>query len=226
MTDKNNKTTIIILSVAVIGLLAVIFFAINESANELSAETVAEKMVNYINENFMGPETKASLINFSDEGSVYKFRLSIEGMEFDSYASKDGMYLFPEGIDTREEMLLEEFQEPETPDLSDINPQEMADFINCLADADFRIYGANWCGWTSQLVGMFGGWDAVKPVYIECTEQEELCQEKEIMGYPTILVKGQDYQGSRTFDDFAKTTGCLAPMGSENQNSENPAGGC
>ena len=84
-------------------------------------------------------------------------------------------------------------------------------FVTCLERAGFRIYGANWCGWTRKLVDEFGGFDVVKPIYIECTEQQRLCNEKGIRGYPTILIKDKPYIGERTFEGFEKATGCKAP---------------
>lgn len=238
MTEKNNKTTIIALSLVVVFLVLVIASIKNTAtedsfsaeAGELSPEVVADKMVNYINDHFLQPDSEAYLVEVLDEGSVYRMTLSIEGMEFDSFASKDGMFLFPEGYDLTEspfpEDPSEEVQTAPTQELSDVDPEELALFVECLKDADFVIYGANWCGWTTRLVDTLGGQETVSPIYIECTEKEDLCSQKEIRGYPTILVKDEPYQGDRTFEGFSKATGCLAPEGSQNQDAGNPAGGC
>jgi hypothetical protein len=230
MTEKNNKITIIALSLVIVGLLAAVVFIKNAAGDELSPEIVAEKMINYINDNnLLEPGAKASLVEVSDEGSVYKVRLSVDDMEFDSFASKDGIFLFPQGYDSRESLVAEEPQaEPsqDLPDLSDIDAKELAEFVGCLKDAGFVIYGADWCGWTKKLVEMFGGWEIVSSVYVECTEQAELCQQKDVTGYPTILINDKAYQGNRSFEGFSEVTGCFAPASSESQDTSSPAGGC
>jgi len=209
MTEKNNKIIIAALSLAIIGLLAVVFFLKDKDAGELSAEVVAERVINYINENFMEPGMEASLINVSDMTSVYKLRLSIGGREFDSFASKDGMFLFPEGYDMREDLVLEEpQQQAEAPEVPDIAPQEMARFVACLADAGFMIYGAEWCPHCTRLIDMLGGREIVDPIYVECPENEELCREKGVTAYPTILINGEIYEEARTFEGFSNATGC------------------
>ena len=238
MTEKNNKTTIALLCFIIIGLLAVIIIIIGLSAvviqqkgkspvDELPADVVAENMINYIKENFSDDGTEVSLLGVSDEGTVYKVSLNFGGRDFDSFASKDGRFLFPEGIDLKEIP-----EEPQTdpvddsPDLSDVDPKELTEFVSCLKDAGFVIYGANWCGWTTRLVDTFGGQEFVGPIYVECTEKTELCEEKEVRGYPTILVNDESYQGDRTFDGFSKATGCLAPAGSPKQETVSQTGGC
>jgi len=234
MKEKNNQI-IIALSVIVIGLLAAIVFITASNSEkspftaELPANVVGEKMINYINDRFLDPGEEVSLVEVADEGSVYRIRLNIMGAEFDSFASKDGSFLFPEGFDLREDFSAEGQQVTTGQDpseLSSIDVKDMTEFVGCLKGADFVIYGANWCGWTTQLVNMLGGWEAVGPVYIECTEEADLCKDKEIMGYPTILINGQLYQGERSFSGFSEATGCREPAGSENQSEVNPAGGC
>ena len=104
-----NKKIIIPLSIIVAGIIiASAFVFINEGKNkrpalkELSAELAAEKTINYINENILAKELVASLVDVSDIGSVYKIRLKIEETEFNSYISKDGEFLFPEGYNMNE----------------------------------------------------------------------------------------------------------------------------
>jgi len=87
-------------------------------------------------------------------------------------------------------------------------PGEASDFVTCLANAGFRIYGANWCGYTKALVSSFGGFDAVSSIYVECTEQASLCNQERIQGYPTIKINGATYNGERTFAGFSAATGC------------------
>ncbi|MBI2049876.1 MAG: hypothetical protein HYT35_00250 [Candidatus Staskawiczbacteria bacterium] len=63
----------------------------------MSKETLAQKGVDYINNNILSGQT-ATVIGASEESGLIKMRISIGGKEFDSYISKDGKLLFPEAI--------------------------------------------------------------------------------------------------------------------------------
>ncbi len=103
MLEKNNKTIFLgIVVAAIIVAGALIYIDRGDSAKDLPLETAAEKAIIYINENFLSQGITASLVNASDEGKVYKVHVEIkEGEsvlgEFDSYVSKDGEFIFPEG---------------------------------------------------------------------------------------------------------------------------------
>lgn len=68
----------------------------------LSPQKAAEKAIEFINKNMLQGAT-ASLVNVSEEGGVYKFRLKINEQEFDSYVTKDGKLLFTQGIDLNQQ---------------------------------------------------------------------------------------------------------------------------
>ncbi len=65
----------------------------------LTAQEVADKAINFINENkdSIAGGLTASLISVSEAGSVYKIHIKVGEGEYDSYATKDGTFLFPEG---------------------------------------------------------------------------------------------------------------------------------
>ena len=100
-----GKLTKILIPVAIIivGLLiAGAFIYINvwkpkETAAEKTslAQQIAEKAIKYINDNpNLTGGSAASLVSVLEDGSVYKIRLKIGEQEYDSYATKDGKYLF------------------------------------------------------------------------------------------------------------------------------------
>lgn len=64
-----------------------------------SAQQIAEKAINYINQNNLGGGATASLVEVVEEKEVYRIHLKIGDKEYDSYATKDGKFLFPQGID-------------------------------------------------------------------------------------------------------------------------------
>jgi hypothetical protein len=233
MFDIHRKNIIPVVVGIILAIIAGIIIYLDQksksSSKEMSLEAAAQEAVTYINENLLMSGLTASLLESSDAGSIYKLRLAIkEGEtalgELDSFVSKDGKFLFPEGYDMSESLDFGIEQDSGTEVL--LSPEEASKFVDCLEKANFVIYGANWCSWTSQLVQMLGGQEAVEPIYVECTEETDLCQEKEILGYPTILINGEQYEKERTFQGFSEATSCPAPVGSENLNSGNPSGGC
>jgi hypothetical protein len=238
MLGKNNRTiSLSIVAAAIIIAGALIYIDQSSSTKDLPMDAAAEKAMAYINENLLGPGMTAFLKEASDEGKVYKVRLEIKEEEnvlgeFDSYVSKDGEFMFPEGYNMNEGIVPEEETQGEEAATETqgeelgIPEEELAEFTECLASAGLVVYGANWCGWTGQLVQMLGGWDTVKPIYVECTEEAELCQEKEVAAYPTILINGEPYQGGRTFNDLSVATGCSVPEGGEDKSAGDPSGGC
>lgn len=91
-----------IVAAAVIIAGALIYIDRGSCGKAIPMEAAAEKAMAFINENLLGPGMAALLKEASDEGEIYKIRLEIkEGEnvlgEFDSYISKDGEFMFPEG---------------------------------------------------------------------------------------------------------------------------------
>ena len=79
----------------------------------LSSDEVADKSLNYINNNLLQPGTTAKLLSISEKNNLYNMKLDIGGRPFDSYATKDGSLLFPSSVDMTEEIEIpEETSEP------------------------------------------------------------------------------------------------------------------
>ena len=64
---------------------------------DLPADLAAENAVKYINENLLAEGNVASLNSVSEEKVVYKFAMQIGNQEYESYVTKDGAFLFPQG---------------------------------------------------------------------------------------------------------------------------------
>jgi len=97
--NKDIKDKLIFLVPIGLILIAVGFFYFGQDAvskNNLSADETADKAINYLNNNILPAGVTASLIDISEEGDVYKIRIEVEGVEYQSYVSKDGKYLFPD----------------------------------------------------------------------------------------------------------------------------------
>lgn len=76
---------------------------------ELPPEEVAEKAINFINNVALQGQAVANLLETSEESGLYKIKIEIEGQEYESYVTKDGKFLFPQGT-----KITEESSNPET----------------------------------------------------------------------------------------------------------------
>ncbi len=215
------KENIIPISILLIGAVVAlfIFYGGGESGNikgNGSAEEVGSKVVGFVNDYLLQGQASVSLNSVSEEYGLYKIKLELEGNEIDSYATKDGKLFFPDAMDMNEIMGLVQQptagqpvqQQPVEPITGNV-PENINEFVACLADNGFKLYGADWCPYCQQVVDMFGGYDVVGPIYVECTENEDLCRQEGISGYPTIRVNGVDYTGQRTLEGFGAKTNCL-----------------
>jgi len=70
---------------------------------EFPINLVAENTIKYINENLLAEGNTASLVSAVEERGVYKIIMKIGQQEYESYITKDGVFLFPEGYRMKEE---------------------------------------------------------------------------------------------------------------------------
>lgn len=110
-----------IIIIFIIGLMiggAGVYFFHKETAT-LSPQEAAEKAINFINQT-IEEDVTASLMDITEEGEVYKIHLKIAEIEYISYITKDGKFLFPNGFNLEEQLPSEESEElskSETPDV-------------------------------------------------------------------------------------------------------------
>lgn len=90
------------------------------------------------------------------------------------------------------------------------NP-EVDKFAQCIASAKLTMYGAYWCPHCQSQKKLFG--DSFKYIpYVECTQQEKLCIEKKIDGYPTWIDDNENrYSGELSFEKISEITKCPVP---------------
>jgi len=158
----------------------------------------------------------AELVGVEKENGLYKVTFSAEGQESSVYVTLDGENLIDGGL-----IPLSVIKDQQTQTLQETTPaegysetdlEELREFSSCLASNGLKIYGANWCGWTKKLViDTLGGFDVVGAAYVECTEEQELCQSEGVTGYPTIKLDGEVYSGERTLEALAEATNCIVP---------------
>lgn len=90
------------------------------------------------------------------------------------------------------------------------NP-EIDKFAQCIAEKKLTMYGAYWCPHCQSQKKLFG--ESFKYVpYVECTQQEKLCIEKKIDGYPTWIDNDENrYSGELSFEKISEITKCPVP---------------
>jgi len=80
-------------------------------------------------------------------------------------------------------------------------------FAKCLTEKGAVMYGTYWCQHCKNQKAMFGSsFQYVN--YVECTQQESLCQANGIEGYPTWVINGNKYSGEKPLETLASLTGC------------------
>jgi hypothetical protein len=90
---------------------------------------------------------------------------------------------------------------------------ELNAFAQCVTDKGWTMYGAYWCSHCKAEKANYGSaFQYIK--YVECTNETDLCTEKQIEGYPTWL--GPDDQresGELGLKRMAELSGCELPVG-------------
>ena len=80
-------------------------------------------------------------------------------------------------------------------------------FTNCLTEKGAIVYGNDFCQYTIQQLNYFG--KSKKYLnYVRCTDNEELCNEKDIKTTPTWEYNEEFYPQIQTFERLAAITGC------------------
>jgi len=100
LDDAQKNYVIVGLLIAVLVLIGGTFYFYQDqgaTGNKISAEDAKTKATNYINQNLMGPDQNATVSKVTATGSLYQLTLDVGGQSFESYMTKDGNYLFPQG---------------------------------------------------------------------------------------------------------------------------------
>lgn len=86
------------------------------------------------------------------------------------------------------------------------------EFAQCTAKSGLTMYGAVWCPHCQKEKEAFG--DSFKYVkYVECPENEKLCLDLGITGFPTwIAGDGKHYVGEQGLKKLSEISGCLLPQ--------------
>lgn len=108
-----HKQTIAASIVCIIIGFVVASFMLTFSNISITAEQASEKAENFINTLLQG-QASARILNVTEVGGMYKFKIVVDGSSFESYMSKDGKLLFPQAYDL-EEISKQVSQQPTQP---------------------------------------------------------------------------------------------------------------
>jgi len=80
-------------------------------------------------------------------------------------------------------------------------------FASCLSKKGFVMYGSQRCGYCANQKEMFGeSFNLIN--YVECTEQQELCREKKILGVPTWIYPDGVISGVQSLEELSELSNC------------------
>lgn len=80
-------------------------------------------------------------------------------------------------------------------------------FADCLTDKGAAMYGANWCSHCKDQKAMFG--ESFRKVnYVNCELAQEKCSNAGIRGYPTWIINGTKYTGTKQLSELSDLSGC------------------
>jgi hypothetical protein len=216
------------ISTYILGLLVLLLIVQVVSGNSVSGNAISETQMkvlvgDFVNTQLLQGLGEAEISDVKSESGVYVATVNFQEEMIPLYFTKDGNFISQgmplvdiEDVPTTQTQTpttqTPTTQTPQTSSYSQEDLEKIAEFSQCLAEKEFVVYGANWCGYTKQVADLFGGFGVISSdIYVECTENEALCSSEEIQGYPTIKIAGQPYQNARTLEAFAEATGCVAP---------------
>ncbi|MDD4990392.1 MAG: thioredoxin family protein [Candidatus Pacebacteria bacterium] len=100
MTLKKEQIKNIAIIVLAVVIIALAYYIVYGSPNNLSGNEVAKKVISYLNEKVLNGQAQATLSGkVVSESGLYKINIKVDSDEFPSYASKDGKLLFPQVIE-------------------------------------------------------------------------------------------------------------------------------
>ncbi len=87
------------------------------------------------------------------------------------------------------------------------NLTDLDKFAKCLTENGATLYASKYCGHCKNQKEMFG--DSLKYInQVECSENQQLCQQMGIRGVPTWIINGESHTGVQSFETLSSVTGC------------------
>ncbi len=191
---------------------------VEKIAKFLTAQQASEKTIDFINKNLVQPGMTVTSTNVTEESGLYKITFKAGEQQYDSYVTKDGKFLFFQGINMEENF---EATTPEeqsstqgqsTQEEEKFTDEQLESLAKCLSEKGAKFYGASWCGWCKKQKEAFGKAVSYLP-YVECIDEKtqemtSQCKEAEISGFPTWEINGEKYTGFKKIRELAEISKC------------------
>lgn len=89
--------------------------------------------------------------------------------------------------------------------------------VEYLAANQIEFYGAYWCDHCQKQKSLFGATAAAKLLYVECAadgenSQRQLCKDKNIQMFPTWVIRGKYFTGTKDLKEIATLAGYKGNM--------------
>ena len=82
-----------------------------------------------------------------------------------------------------------------------------AEFAQCIAESGAIMFGTDWCSHCKDQKELFGEhFELVE--YVNCDYNSHLCDANGIRGYPTWVIDGENYPGTKPLETLASLTNC------------------
>ncbi len=107
MPKRSIFVVIIVVGIVIAGVIAYSSYSkkVKEASGGeeiMSSQEVAENVLVYVNQNILRGRATAALIGTVEESGLYKITLNIQDTEYETYATRNGKFWFPESINLTE----------------------------------------------------------------------------------------------------------------------------
>ncbi|WP_295614003.1 hypothetical protein [Chamaesiphon sp. GL140_3_metabinner_50] len=103
------------------------------------------------------------------------------------------------------------------PQIETVSGTAETQLVEYLAANQIEFYGAYWCTHCQKQKSLFGATAAAKLLYIECAadgenSQRQLCKDKNIQMFPTWVIRGKYFTGTKDLKEIAALAGYKGDM--------------
>ena len=82
-----------------------------------------------------------------------------------------------------------------------------ADFAQCVSESGAVMFGTDWCSHCREQKELFGEYFELVE-YVNCDYNRGLCDANGVRGYPTWIIGGESYPGTKPLETLSALTGC------------------